>query len=36
MKFGRFSNENDAARACNKKARELYGGIAYQNIIEED
>ncbi len=34
--IGRFSNENDAARAYNKKARELYGDIAYQNVIEED
>lgn len=35
-RLGSFSNEKDAALAYNKKARELYGDIAYQNIIEED
>jgi len=34
--LGAFFDEKDAARAYNKKARELYGDLAYQNIIEED
>lgn len=32
--IGTFSTEKEAAKAYNEKARELYGEIAYQNIIE--
>ena len=31
--LGRFKIEEEAAHAYNKKARELYGEFAYQNII---
>lgn len=32
--LGRFSNEKQAAVAYNKKAKELYGELAYQNLIK--
>lgn len=33
--IGRFATEEEAARAYDKKARELYGDFAYQNLPDE-
>lgn len=32
--LGEFENENDAAIVYNKKAKEIYGNVAYQNKID--
>lgn len=34
--IGRFKSKHDAARAYNKRALEVFGPDAFQNIIKED
>lgn len=36
INLGRYKNEDDAARAYNKKALEIFGEYAYQNSIPND
>ena len=36
IRVGTFESEKEAALAYNRKAKELFGDKAYQNIIEED
>lgn len=33
IRLGRFSNPKDAALAYNKVAREIFGDVAYQNVV---